>query len=271
MDEIALPSRAIYLSWTESVHQHQIDENLSFFPELPKIGKAEQTHLNALVKPNFNLLVVTMLSGDVAGFGYGVVPLFLHRVGGDVRAASIASSLSHIDVVCRTDSGFQHTILATEKLEHYHSQIHRYVCFVAQAQLCVSYLQECLSEMESAWVDVMNNRLSEFGEQLLSMFLWGIQPPELAQFLSAEMDRKSFNEIAVNTRQKCSFVQRFCVVNIGQACEKLFAAVHQLAALSGTDRAFGLLTPQHEISFSSICHNVAQLSIKNVELTQVIR
>ena len=69
----------------------------------------------------------------------------------------------------------------------------------------VSYLQECLSEMESAWVDVMNNRLSEFGEQLLSMFLWGIQPPELAQFLSAEMDRKSFNEIAVNTRQKCSF------------------------------------------------------------------
>ena len=135
MDEIALPSRAINLSWTESVHEHQIDENLSFFPELPKIGKAEQTHLNSLVKPTFNLLVVTMLSGDVAGFGYGVVPLFLHRVGGDVRSACITPSLSHIDVVCRKDSGFQHTILATEKLEQYHSQIHRYVCFVAQAQL----------------------------------------------------------------------------------------------------------------------------------------
>ena len=58
--------------------------------------------------------------------------------------------------------------------------------------------------MEQAWVDALNNKLSEFGDQLLSMYLWGIQTPELTQFLSQEMDIKTFNEVAMNTRQKCA-------------------------------------------------------------------
>jgi len=65
-------------------------------------------------------------------------------------------------------------------------------------------MQDCIAEMELAWVDAMNNKLSEFGDQLLSMYLWGIQTPELTQFLSQEMDIKTFNEVAVTTRQKCA-------------------------------------------------------------------
>ena len=73
MEEIdfAIPSRAVALTWTESSYSHEIDENLSFFPELSKLGKKEQTQLDSLVDSHLNILIVTLNSGEVAGYGYG--------------------------------------------------------------------------------------------------------------------------------------------------------------------------------------------------------
>lgn len=137
MEEIALPARAMSLTWTESNYVHDIDTNLSFFPELSKIGKREQTHLDALVDSNLNVLIVTLNTGEIAGYGYGVVPLFLYNTGANALDAVISPKLDLIHVTCRSNDTdmLVHMMVGTQKLTDYHAQIHRYVCFVITAQL----------------------------------------------------------------------------------------------------------------------------------------
>ena len=84
---------------------------------------------------------MTLATGEIAGYVFGVVPLFLHKVGDNCLRAEISPNLETIHVI-RKNSELVHIILDTEELAQYQSQIHRYVTYVITAQLCVSYLQK---------------------------------------------------------------------------------------------------------------------------------
>jgi len=272
MEEVALPSAAVDMTWTESEYDTKIDSDISFFPQLPKIGNLDHTTLENLIGPKLNILIVALEDGSVSGFGYGAVPLFNIDIPGDCLSARISAKLDAIFVTARnSEEMLEHICVQTEKLAASHLQVNRFCCYLITTKLCVSYLQNCITEMENCWVDALNPRLTEFGHQLLGMYLWGIQTPELQQFLSQELDLKALLEVGVTMRAKCAQVQRLCVINVQEATEKLFSALHHLATLSTCESAFSILNPFHtEITFSSIGRYVAQLAIKNVELIQLV-
>ena len=62
--------------------------------------------------------------------------------------------------------------------------------------------------------------------------------------------------------RKLQKVQRLCVINVQEATDKLFSALHHLATLSTCESAFSILNPVHtEITFSNIGRYVAQLGL----------
>lgn len=64
MEEVALPSAAVDMTWTESEYDTKIDSDISFFPELSKIGNLDHTTLENLIGPKLNILIVALEDGS---------------------------------------------------------------------------------------------------------------------------------------------------------------------------------------------------------------
>ena len=64
MEEVALPSAAVDMTWTESEYDTKIDSDIFFFPQLPKIGNLDHTTLENLIGPKLNILIVAVEDGS---------------------------------------------------------------------------------------------------------------------------------------------------------------------------------------------------------------
>ena len=104
------------------------------------------------------------------------MPLFSIDIPGDCLSARISPKLDRIHAAAQNAEGdLEHICVQTKNLATSHAQANRFCCYLITTKLCVSYLQNCIVEMENCWVDAINPRLAEFGHQLLGMYLWGVQ------------------------------------------------------------------------------------------------
>lgn len=274
-DEISLPDEVVDMAWQGTNHHQEKEEDI--FPKLPDIEKFNiYETLDYVFEANLSFLVLTLDNNTVLSYLYGAVP-FIKWDGNKVCSddeklvtARFTDDLNQIFVISKCQNQYKcHKIDTSQEysIESNLKSLFDYSQNTLITQSIVSYLEICLKEMNKKWDQSVYGSWHNYQNELILMFLWGIQTPDLVSFLTPINDVKAFNDVTQKCINICNQIQRYSIINYTQATDLLFHNITKLE-VSGS---FEFLKPRHEqTDFSKIQHYIGQMALKNVELAQII-
>jgi len=167
-------------------------------------------------------------------FLYGAVPFLEYNLPkpDQLITAEFSSEFDHLYGIVKRDSGYgcvkigfgNENFRIFDSLKIYGEFSHS----ILLIQAIISYLEKTMTEMSKKWSENSYGQWHEFQKQLLFLYLWGIQTPELMDFLSPINEVKQFNDVTQKCINICNQIQRLSIIQFSQATDLLFHTVTKL-------------------------------------------
>ena len=237
-EEISLPSAAISMQWQGTNYEHTPEQNI--FSRLASIEKYNiYEELDSILETELSFLTITLEDNKIMSFLYGAIPFLEYSLPKSEKllTAEFSADFDHIYAIVKRDNGFgcvkigfnSENSRILESLEIFGE----FSNLILSIQSIICYLEKTLSEMSKKWSDNSYGQWHEFQKQLLLLYLWGIQSPELMEFLAPINEVKQFNDVTQKCINICNQIQRLSIIQFSQATDLLFHTVTRLNVAQG--------------------------------------